>query len=43
MAALKAVGESCAMPLRYYEVNVSGTVILMQVNLQLKLSFYIWS
>ncbi|XP_067928215.1 UDP-glucose 4-epimerase-like [Watersipora subatra] len=31
MAALKAVGESCAMPLKYYHVNVSGTIILMEV------------
>ena len=31
MAALKAVGESCEQPLRYYHVNVSGTVVLMQV------------
>ncbi|HOO26265.1 MAG TPA: UDP-glucose 4-epimerase GalE [Clostridiales bacterium] len=29
-AALKAVGESCAMPLEYYENNVGGTVTLLQ-------------
>lgn len=29
-AALKAVGESCQMPLEYYENNVSGTVTLCE-------------
>lgn len=29
-AGLKAVGESCRIPLNYYENNVSGTVILCQ-------------
>ena len=29
-AALKAVGESVAQPLRYYENNVAGTVTLLQ-------------
>ena len=31
-AALKAVGESMASPLKYYKVNVSGTCNLMQVK-----------
>ena len=30
-AALKAVGESCKIPLKYYENNISGTVALLQV------------
>ena len=30
-AALKAVGESCQMPLSYYRNNVGGTVILLDV------------
>ncbi|WP_086930436.1 UDP-glucose 4-epimerase GalE [Agarilytica rhodophyticola] len=30
-AGLKAVGESCEFPLRYYENNISGTVSLCQV------------
>ncbi len=30
-AGLKAVGESCQIPLAYYENNVSGTVTLCQV------------
>ena len=29
-AGLKAVGESCSIPLHYYDNNVSGTVILCQ-------------
>ena len=30
-AGLKAVGESVAQPLRYYENNVTGTIVLCQV------------
>ena len=30
-AAFKAVGESCKMPLKYYENNISGTVTLLQI------------
>lgn len=30
-AGLKAVGESCKIPLKYYENNVFGTVVLCQV------------
>ena len=30
-AGLKAVGESCAMPMKYYENNISGTVVLCEV------------
>ena len=30
LAALKAVGESCQMPLEYYDNNVGGTVRLLQ-------------
>ena len=30
-AAFKAVGESCRMPLKYYENNISGTVGLLKV------------
>lgn len=29
-AALKAVGESCARPLEYFENNISGTICLLQ-------------
>ena len=30
-AAFKAVGESCKLPLKYYENNISGTVSLLQL------------
>ena len=30
-AAFKAVGESCRLPLKYYENNISGTVALLQI------------
>ena len=30
-AAFKAVGESCRLPLKYYDNNISGTVGLLQV------------
>ena len=30
-AGLKAVGESCALPLKYYDNNVAGTTILCRV------------
>ncbi|GAA5317589.1 MAG: UDP-glucose 4-epimerase GalE [Candidatus Pelagadaptatus aseana] len=30
-AGLKAVGESCEQPLRYYHNNVSGTIVLAEV------------
>ena len=30
-AAFKAVGESCKLPLKYYENNISGTVALLKV------------
>ncbi len=30
-AAFKAVGESCRLPLKYYENNISGTVSLLRI------------
>lgn len=30
-AGLKAVGESCRIPLKYYENNITGTIVLCQV------------
>ena len=33
LAALKAVGESGEIPLSYYQVNVGGSISLMQVCL----------
>lgn len=32
LAALKAVGESVAVPLRYYHNNITGSVNLMEVR-----------
>ena len=32
-AGLKAVGESCSMPLKYYHNNITGTLILLEVML----------
>lgn len=32
-AALKAVGESCQIPLTYYDNNVGGSVALLEVRL----------
>ena len=31
-AALKAVGESCSLPLKYYGNNVTGSANLMEVR-----------
>jgi UDP-glucose 4-epimerase len=33
-AALKAVGESCSQPLRYYGNNVTGSSNLMEVMME---------
>ena len=33
-AAYKAVGESCKLPLKYYENNISGTVSLLRIMSQ---------
>ena len=30
-AGLKAVGESCAKPIEYYDNNLNGTLVLLQV------------
>ena len=32
-AALKAVGESCALPLKYYGNNITGSANLMEVSI----------
>ncbi|MCL1036556.1 UDP-glucose 4-epimerase GalE [Shewanella submarina] len=42
-AGLKAVGESVAQPLRYYENNVTGTVILCQVMAEHKVKNLVFS
>lgn len=42
-AGLKAVGESVAQPLRYYNNNVSGTVVLLEVMQEYKVKNFIFS
>jgi UDP-glucose 4-epimerase len=37
-AALKSVSESCAEPLRYYDVNVVGTLRLLQAMTEARVS-----
>lgn len=37
-AGLKAVGESVEQPLRYYRVNLTGTINLLEVSLRQTLS-----
>ena len=42
-AGLKAVGESCEMPLKYYENNISGTITLCQVMAEFNVKRMIFS
>ncbi len=42
-AGLKAVGESCTIPLTYYENNISGTISLCQVMAEHKVKRMIFS
>ena len=42
-AALKAVGESVARPLAYYDANVSGTVTLVQAMQRANVSRFVFS
>lgn len=42
-AGLKAVGESCLKPLRYYSANVAGTVTLLQAMDQARVKRIIFS
>ncbi|XP_014219149.1 UDP-glucose 4-epimerase [Copidosoma floridanum] len=42
-AALKAVGESCTIPLEYYKVNVAGTLNLLEVMREYNLKRIIYS
>lgn len=42
-AGLKAVGESVAQPLRYYENNVTGTVVLCQVMAEFNVKNLVFS
>ena len=44
-AGLKAVGESVKIPLKYYNNNIQGTIVLLEVILKiitvLKINYYI--
>ncbi|MEW6381972.1 MAG: UDP-glucose 4-epimerase GalE [bacterium] len=42
-AGLKAVGESVAMPLRYYHNNVTGTLVLLEVMTEHKVKNLVFS
>lgn len=42
-AALKAVGESCQKPLEYYDVNVGGTLNLLNVMREHNVKHFIYS
>ncbi|RKO95813.1 UDP-glucose 4-epimerase, partial [Caulochytrium protostelioides] len=37
------VGESCANPLKYYENNVTGTLVLLQVMQEFAVKYFIFS
>nr|XP_031858998.1 UDP-glucose 4-epimerase GalE [Kwoniella shandongensis]KAA5526070.1 UDP-glucose 4-epimerase GalE [Kwoniella shandongensis] len=43
LAALKAVGESAEIPLEYYDVNVGGSVTLLQVMKQFNVKHLVFS
>lgn len=42
-AALKAVGESCRLPLKYYQNNVAGTVTLLEVMAEAGVHQFVYS
>ncbi len=42
-AGLKAVGESCKIPLKYYENNMSGTIVLLEVMEQFNVKRLVFS
>jgi len=42
-AALKAVGESCALPLKYYSNNVTGSANLMEVMMEFSVKKIVFS
>ncbi len=42
-AGLKAVGESCEQPLRYYQNNISGTLVLIDVMTKFKVTNLVFS
>jgi UDP-glucose 4-epimerase len=42
-AGLKAVGESVAQPLRYYDNNITGTIVLLEVMRQFEVRTLVFS
>ena len=42
-AGLKAVGESCQVPLRYYKNNIDSTIALLELMLEYKVNNFIFS
>ena len=42
-AALKCVGESVALPLKYYQNNVTGTINLLQVMMEFNVKKIVFS
>ncbi|MCX4190750.1 UDP-glucose 4-epimerase GalE [Methylophaga sp. OBS3] len=43
LAGLKAVGESCAEPIRYYQNNLDSTLVLLQVMQQANVGNFVFS
>lgn len=42
-AALKAVGESCRIPMQYYQNNITGTSVLLEVMEEAKVFSFVYS
>lgn len=42
-AGLKAVGESCQMPLKYYRNNIDSTISLLELMIEYKVNNFIFS
>ena len=42
-AALKSVGESCKLPLKYYQNNITGSIVLMNVMTEFGVTKIIFS
>ena len=42
-AGLKAVGESCQVPLKYYKNNIDSTIALLELMIEYKVNNFIFS
>lgn len=42
-AALKAVGESCRLPLQYYQNNITGTSVLLEAMAENQVFNFVYS